>query len=97
MIIYRNVMWKLSYHVTAQDNGRVNNKYDIGPAFYDIKNEVVVSNPIGQKYVLKDISITYRMTQAYTILLNRRIYNVDNVKFHYAVRQTLAKTLKGMD
>ena len=88
--------WKLSYHVTTMDNKIINNKYDTAPAFNDTKDAVNITSPLSKAYVLVDVKEVYRLSQAFTVVMNRRIYNADKVKFENAVKQSLTKTLKGM-
>lgn len=88
--------WKLSYHVTTMDDKIINNKYENGPTFNDTKDSVNVTSPLSKAYVLVDVKEVYRLSQAFTVVMNRRIYNADKDKFENAVKQSLAKTLKGM-
>ena len=92
----RKMSWKLSYHVTTMDNKIINNKYDTAPTFNDTKDSVNVTSPLSKAYVLVDVKEVYRLSQVFTVVMNRRIYNADKDKFENAVKQSLTKTLKGM-
>jgi hypothetical protein len=62
----------------------------------DTKDSVNVTSPLSKAYVLVDVKEVYRLSQAFTVVMNRRIYNADKDKFENAVKQSLTKTLKGM-
>lgn len=102
LLIYRinycsETVWKLSYHITTTDGTTVNSQLDDTPSFKEYTTMGVVSNPLLEPYFIMDVDAvqTYRLTQAFKVVLNRRIYNVDKVKFDRVVKQTLAKKVKG--
>lgn len=79
------------------DGTTVNSQLDTTPSFKEYTAMGVVSNPLLEPYFMTDVDTvqTYRLTQAFKVILNRRIYNVDKVKFDRVVKQTLAKKVKG--
>ncbi|XP_063430252.1 uncharacterized protein LOC134712531 isoform X2 [Mytilus trossulus] len=91
-----NTLWELSYHITTSDGTIVNSQYDATPSFKEYNTMGAVSNPLSEPYFIMNVDAhqTCRLTQAFKVMLNRRIYNVDREKFESVVKQTLAKKLK---